>query len=143
MCNNMMVPRQRRAPRDEHQPFGLMLHKARITSKRSAQAVADACGLSQTFISAIERGTRCPELDRVPAIARAYELEPCSVCWQWVFQFAPLAANYLANPTNQTVMNSLPGMFREIYENNPEALYHLLKTGKLPPHYAKSKIDSS
>ena len=92
------MPRGRKTQPDYPGSLGSLLYDKRKANGWPAKKVADACGLSQTFIAAIERGARCPELDRVPDIALAYRLDVSLVCWTWIVQFAPRAAPYMVMP---------------------------------------------
>ena len=92
------MPRGRKTQPDYPGSLGSLLYDKRKANGWPAKRVADACGLSQTFIAAIERGARCPELDRVPDIALAYRLDVSLVCWTWIVQFAPRAAPYMVRP---------------------------------------------
>jgi transcriptional regulator with XRE-family HTH domain len=92
------MPRGRKTQPDYPGSLGSLLYDKRKANGWPARKVAYACGLSQTFIAAIERGARCPELDRVPEIARAYRLNVSLVCWTWIVQFAPRAAPYMVRP---------------------------------------------
>src|ERR1019366_7628645 len=92
------MPRGRKTQPDYPGSLGSLLYDKRKAHGWPARKVAAACTLSQTFIAAIERGARCPELDRVPDIARAYRLDVSLVCWTWIVQFAPRAAPYMVMP---------------------------------------------
>src|ERR1019366_4855338 len=92
------MPRGRKTQPDYPGSLGSLLYDKRKAHGWPARKVAAACRLSQTFIAAIERGARCPELDRVPDIARAYRLDVSLVCWTWIVQFAPRAAPYMVMP---------------------------------------------
>lgn len=98
MWENLDMPRGRKTQPDYPGSLGSLLYDKRKANGWPAKRVADACGLSQTFIAAIERGARCPELDRVPDIALAYRLDVSLVCWTWIVQFAPRAAPYMVMP---------------------------------------------
>src|ERR1019366_760978 len=92
------MPRGRKTQPDYPGSLGSLLYDKRKAHGWPARKVAAACTLSQTFITAIERGARCPELDRVPDIALAYRLDVSLVCWTWIVQFAPRAAPYMVMP---------------------------------------------
>ena len=92
------MPRGRKTQPDYPGSLGSLLYDKRKAHGWPAKKVAAACSLSQPFIAAIERGARCPELDRVPEIARAYRLNVSLVCWTWIVQFAPRAAPYMVMP---------------------------------------------
>ena len=94
------MPRGIKAPPNDPGQFGFMLRAAREKAEKTTRQAADDAHLSQTFISAIELGDRCPELDRCPDIAHSYGLDISLVCWTWVVQFAPRAAPALAKPTD-------------------------------------------
>src|ERR1035441_5295466 len=91
------MPRGRKTQPDYPGSLGSLLYDKRKAHGWPAKKAA-ACSLSQTFIAAIERGARCPELDRVPDIALAYRVDVSLVCWTWIVQFAPRAAPYMVMP---------------------------------------------
>jgi transcriptional regulator with XRE-family HTH domain len=73
-----------------------MLLAARQKAGKNVADCALECGLSRTFLTMIETGKRCPELERVPAIGLAYQADVSELCWQWVTQWAPATVRYLA-----------------------------------------------
>jgi lambda repressor-like predicted transcriptional regulator len=73
-----------------------MLLAARHKAGKNIAACAKECGLSRTFLTMIEIGKRCPELERVPAIGLAYQANVSELCWAWVCQWAPAAVRYLS-----------------------------------------------
>ena len=99
------MPRGRKTQPDYPGSLGSLLYDKRKAHGWPAKKVAAACSLSQTFIAAIERGARCPELDRVPDIALAYRLDVSLVCWTWIVQFAPRAAPYMVSPAYVDTMH--------------------------------------
>lgn len=90
------MPRQRKPPANDPGPFARMLLSARHKAGKNVTSCAKDCGLSRTFLTMIEIGKRCPELERVPAIALAYQAGPEELCWAWVCQWAPAAVRYLS-----------------------------------------------
>jgi DNA-binding XRE family transcriptional regulator len=73
-----------------------MLLSARHKARKTVTSCAKDCGLSRTFLTMIEIGKRCPELERVPAIGLAYEADVPELCWVWVCQWAPASVRYLS-----------------------------------------------
>ena len=90
------MPRTRKPPADDPGPFARMLLTARHKSGKNTAVCAKDCGLSRTFLTMIEIGKRCPELERVPAIGLAYDANVAELCWTWVTQWAPASVRYLA-----------------------------------------------
>jgi len=90
------MPRTRKPPADDPGPFARALLNARHKAGKNTAVCAKECGLSRTFLTMIEIGKRCPELERVPAIALAYDANVAELCWTWVTQWAPAAVRYLA-----------------------------------------------
>src|ERR1017187_3016786 len=90
------MPRTRKPPVNDPGPFARMLLAARHKAGKNIAACAKECGLSRTFLTMIEIGKRCPELERVPAIGLAYQANVSELCWAWVCQWAPAAVRYLS-----------------------------------------------
>ena len=95
-CNNGGMPRTRKPPTDDPGPFAKMLLAARHKARKNTAECARDCGLSRTFLTLIELGKRCPELERAPAIGLAYQANVAELCWAWVCQWAPAAVRYLS-----------------------------------------------
>src|ERR1035437_507138 len=95
-CNNGGMPRTRKPPTDDPGPFAKMLLAARHKARKNPAECARDCGLSRTFLTLIELGKRCPELERAPAIGLAYQANVAELCWAWVCQWAPAAVRYLS-----------------------------------------------
>ena len=92
------MPRTRKLSPGDPGPFGRALLTARRKARKSAAACALECGLSRAFLTQIELGKRCPELERVAAIAAAYQASPpIELLWTWLTAFAPSAVPILAN----------------------------------------------
>ena len=90
------MPRTRKPPVNDPGPFARMLLTARHKAGKNVTSCAKECGLSRTFLTMIEIGKRCPELERVPAIGLAYNADVPELCWAWVCQWAPAAVRYLS-----------------------------------------------
>lgn len=65
--------------------FGKRLRNERKKNKISAQAVADACGVSRSYITLIENGNRLPGKKVIPKIANAFNIKP-SVVIDWYLE---------------------------------------------------------
>jgi transcriptional regulator with XRE-family HTH domain len=94
------MPRKRK-PLD-HDP-GLLartLLAARHKAGLNGAQCARLCELSTSFLHMIERGTRTPELNRIPAIAKAYQTDVTELCWTWLLQHAPETVRYLAKTSS-------------------------------------------
>jgi transcriptional regulator with XRE-family HTH domain len=59
--------------------FQLNLVALRKQAKKSQQAIAEACELSVSYISMLERGQRTPPLDTLELIAKALRVDPVSL----------------------------------------------------------------
>ena len=89
------MPRQSKPTVNDPGPFARLLVNGRRAAGLNAAECAHLCGLSQSFLSYMERGQRAPELNRVPDIAAAYRIQPDVAAWTWVTQFAPNAVPHL------------------------------------------------
>lgn len=98
-----------------------MLVAARHAASKDAAQCARECGLSRSFLSHIEVGRRCPELDRCPEIARAYGIPPVELIWTWLLAYAPSTVPILAS--YDTVMDTpfLQRHFSDKYTAEREA----------------------
>lgn len=55
--------------------FGKQLRKERKKNNLSAQALADACGVSRSYVTLIENGNRLPGRKVLPKIGEALNLK--------------------------------------------------------------------
>jgi transcriptional regulator with XRE-family HTH domain len=97
------MPRKRKLDHDPG-PLAQTMLAARHKAGLSAVTCAELCGLSTSFLHHIEAGARCPELERVPAIARAYGIPPVELIWTWLLAYAPSTVPILAS--YDTVMDT-------------------------------------
>jgi transcriptional regulator with XRE-family HTH domain len=78
--------------------LAILLKTARVKSGTPTHKCSAACGLSTGYLTRIELGQRSPELERMPAIAKAYGVDVSEACWTWIAQYAPASIPFLAAP---------------------------------------------
>lgn len=76
------------------QAFGELIRQQRATRGWTQEELAARTGMHRTFIGALERGDHGMNLDRLPALARAFVTEPSELLPEWG-AFAEREANPL------------------------------------------------
>ena len=69
-----MTSREKRTPEDER--FGAAVRRRRIELGLTQEDLAQAAGLSQRYISVLERGENSPTLNVIFRICRALDVSP-------------------------------------------------------------------
>ena len=87
--------RTRQSPLDLPR-FGRVIYQRRNDLGLTLNEVGTRAGFaSGDYISLIERGKRAPDLDKVPFLADALQMDARTLCELWLRQYQPLAADAL------------------------------------------------
>lgn len=65
------------------QAFGEVIRGQRTTRRWTQEDLAERAGMHRTFVGALERGDHGMNLDRLPALARALEVQPHELFPEW------------------------------------------------------------